>query len=217
MLNRPGNILSESEPGPGLREEYGLDRNPGLRLLGLFALIVVPLLIICGKLATLQAFEAEDFIAGFEPRVTESFKPIETTDGRILIDGRELARDVATYRLKVHYRWLEEPPDGLWLRRRARERLSKKDRSDRERVDAAEQEVMAERQRMWQRLAGAIGMTDEQFVPKFSSGSSGSSSWSSENVIAARKRSPKLSVRRTCRKTASETCGALPGSGYAAS
>jgi penicillin-binding protein 2 len=166
MLNRPGNILSESEPGPGLREEYGLDRNPGLRLLGLFALIVVPLLIICGKLATLQAFEAEDFIAGFEPRVTESFKPIETTDGRILIDGRELARDVATYRLKVHYRWLEEPPDGLWLRRRARERLSKKDRSDRERVDAAEQEVMAERQRMWQRLAGAIGMTDEQFATR---------------------------------------------------
>jgi penicillin-binding protein 2 len=166
MLNRPGNILSESEPGPGLREEYGLDRNPGLRLLGLFVLIVVPLLVVCGKLATLQAFQAEEFIAGFEPRVTESFKPIETTDGRILIDGRELARDVATYRLKVHYRWLEDPPDGLWLRRRARERLSKEDRSDRERVDAAERDVMAERQRMWQRLASAIGMTDEQFATR---------------------------------------------------
>ena len=166
MLNRPGNILSESEPGPGLREEYGFDKNPGLRLFGLFVLIVVPLLVVCGKLATLQAFQSEDFIAGFEPRVTETFKPIETTDGRILMDGRELARDVATYRLKVHYRWLEEPPDGLWLRRRARERLSKAERSDRERVDAAEREVMAERQRMWQRLAGAIDLTDEQFATR---------------------------------------------------
>ena len=164
MLNRPGNFLSESERGPGLRDEYRLDRNPGVRLLALFVLIAGPLLIICGKLATLQAFQSEDFIVGFESRVTESFKPIETTDGRILIDGRELARDVATYELKVHYRWLEEPADGLWLRTRARERLSKEERSDRERVDAAQQEVLAERQRMWARLAAAIGVSDEEFA-----------------------------------------------------
>lgn len=164
MLNRPGNILSETERGPGLRDEYGLDRNPGIRLLGLFVLIAGPLLVICGKLATLQAFHSEDFIAGFESKVTETFKPIETTDGRILIDGRELARDVATYELKVHYRWLEEPADGLWLRARAHERLSKEERSDRDLVDAAQQEVLAERQRMWARLASAIGVSDEEFA-----------------------------------------------------
>lgn len=164
MLNRPGNILSEAEPGPGLRDEYRLSRNPGVRLLALFTLIAVPLLIVCAKLATLQAFHSEEFIAGFESRVSESFKPIETTDGRILIDGRELARDVATYELKIHYRWLEEPADGLWLRRRARERLSKEERSDRERVDAAQQDVLAERQRMWTRLASAIGISDEEFA-----------------------------------------------------
>lgn len=164
MLNRPGNILSESEDGSGLRDDYGLDRNPGIRLLGLFVLIAGPLLIICGKLATLQAFQSEDFIAGFESRVTETFKPIETTDGRILLDNKELARDVATYELKVHYRWLEEPADGLWLRARARERLSKEERSDREQVDAAQQDVLAERQRMWTRLASAIGLSDDEFA-----------------------------------------------------
>lgn len=164
MLNRPGNILSESESGSGLRDDYGLDRNPGIRLLGLFVLIAGPLLIVCGKLATLQAFQSEDFIAGFESRVTETFKPIETTDGRILVDNKELARDVATYELKVHYRWLEEPADGLWLRARARERLSKEERSDREQVDAAQQDVLAERQRMWTRLASAIGLSDDEFA-----------------------------------------------------
>jgi penicillin-binding protein 2 len=164
MLNRPGNILSESDRPSGLREEYGLNQNPGIRLLGLFILIAGPLLIISGKLATLQAFQSEDFIAGFESRVTESFKPIETTDGRILIDGRELARDVATYELKVHYRWLEEPADGLWLRTLARERLNKQDRSDRNLVDAAQQEVLAERQRMWTRLAAAIGQSETEFA-----------------------------------------------------
>lgn len=166
MLNRPGNILSESETGSGLRDDYGLDRNPGIRLLGLFVLIAGPLLIVCGKLATLQAFQSEDFIAGFESRVTETFKPIETTDGRILVDNKELARDVATYELKVHYRWLEEPADGLWLRARARERLSKEERSDREQVDAAQQDVLAERQRMWTRLASAIGLSDDEFAKK---------------------------------------------------
>ncbi len=164
MLNRPGNILSESESSSGLRDDYGLDRNPGIRLLGLFVLIAGPLLIICGKLATLQAFQSEDFIAGFESRVTETFKPIETTDGRILLDNKELARDVATYELKVHYRWLEEPADGLWLRARARDRLSKEERSDREQVDAAQQDVLAERQRMWTRLASAIGISDDEFA-----------------------------------------------------
>lgn len=164
MQNRPGNILSESERGPGLRGEFVLNRNPGIRLLGLFMLIAGPLLVICGKLATLQAFQSEDFIAGFESKVTETFKPIETTDGRILIDGRELARDVATYELKIHYRWLEEPADGLWLRARARERLSKEERSDRDLVDAAQQEVLAERQRMWARLAGAIGVSEDEFA-----------------------------------------------------
>jgi penicillin-binding protein 2 len=163
MLNRPGNILSESESRSGLREDYGLDRNPGIRLLGLFVLITGPFLIICGKLATLQAFQSENFIDGFESRVTETFKPIETTDGRILIDNQELARDVATYELKVHYRWLEEPADGLWLRARARERLSKEERSDREQVDAAQQDVLAERHRMWTRLAAAIGLSDDEF------------------------------------------------------
>ncbi|NQV27467.1 MAG: hypothetical protein HQ518_24215 [Rhodopirellula sp.] len=166
MLNRPGNFLSESEEGAGLRGDYDLDKNPGVRLAGLFVLILIPLLVVCGKLASLQAFQAEDFIAGFESRVTESFKPIETTDGRILIDGRELARDVATYELKVHYRWLEEPADGLWLRQRARERLSSDERSDRELIDAAQQEVLAERHRMWTRLAAAIGISDEEFARK---------------------------------------------------
>jgi penicillin-binding protein 2 len=163
MLNRPGNILSESDRPSGFREEYRLNENPGIRLLCLFILIATPLLIISGKLATLQAFQSEDFIAGFESRVTETFKPIETTDGRILIDNQELARDVATYELKLHYRWLEEPADGLWLRARARERLSKEDRSDREQVDAAQQDVLAERQRMWTRLAAAIGLSDDEF------------------------------------------------------
>lgn len=166
MLNRPASILSEADPGRGLRDEYGLARNPGVRLLTIFTLIVGPLLIIVGKLITLQAFHSEDYIAGFESRVSEVFKPIETTDGRILIDGRELARDVATYELKIHYRWLEEPADGLWLRRRARERLSQEERSDRERVDAAQLDVLAERRRMWSRLAAAIGISDEEFAAR---------------------------------------------------
>lgn len=163
MFNRPASILSDAERGPGLRDEFGLDQNPIVRLGALFLLIAAPLLVVGGKLATLQAFDTEEFIAGFESRVTESFEPIETTDGRILLDGQELARDVASYELKVHYRWLEEPADGLWLRRKAYEKLSGDDRSDREKREAAESLVLAERHRMWNRLAVATGLSEEEF------------------------------------------------------
>ena len=44
MLNRPGNLLSESSPD--VENDRGLDRSPLIRLSILFALLAVPLLVL---------------------------------------------------------------------------------------------------------------------------------------------------------------------------
>jgi penicillin-binding protein 2 len=166
MQNRPANLFHDAEPQPGLREAYALEKSPVLRLVVVFFVLCLPLLVVAGKLVHLQAEHGDQYVAGFEEHVAESFRTLETTDGRILLDGTVLAHDVASYRLKLHYRWLEEPVDGVWLRRKARERVPKSEWRDRSRVEAAEQAVLAERQRMWQRLAEQLGLAGDEFVER---------------------------------------------------
>lgn len=161
MLNRPGNQLSESTSDTD--RDRGLDQSPLIRLSALFALLALPLLAVALRLTQLQGARADEFIVGETRRVTESFRPIATTDGRILVGGTVLARDVAAYELKMHYRWLEEPVDDLWLRRKAWQRLSRQDRRDRPKVSAAQEQVLAERGRLWARMATALDLTDEEF------------------------------------------------------
>ena len=145
MHNRPTNVLREAEPESSGFDRASLHRNPVLRLSLLFVLMLLPLAVVAGRLLTLQQTQADEFIAGFEPKLTESMQPIETTDGRILMDGLVMAEDVASYRLKMHYRWIEEPCDERWLRHKANERLSRSDRRDKDRVTAAQEQVLADR------------------------------------------------------------------------
>lgn len=162
MQNRPTSFLHESNPVDSPSETLDLDRNPLGRLVVLFVLMVVPLLSVSLKLIQLQTTQADEFLAGSRSKVTESFEEIPTTNGRILIGGTVLAEDSATYRLKMHYRWLEEPVDDLWLRMKAWSRLNKRDRRNKERVKAAEQEVLAEREQMWKRLTETLEISPEQ-------------------------------------------------------
>lgn len=166
MQNRPANLFHDAEPEAGIRESYALEKSPVLRLVIVFFVLSLPLLVVGGKLVHLQSEHGDQYLAGYEERVTESFRTIETTDGRILLGGTVLAHDVASYRLKLHYRWLEEPVDGVWLRRKAGERVPKSEWRDSGRMDASEQMVLAERQRMWQRLAEQLKLTDDEFAER---------------------------------------------------
>ena len=164
MQNRPVNLFHDAEPQPGLRDSYALEKSPALRMVVFFFVLCLPLFVVAGKLVHLQTEHGDEYLAGFEDHVSESFRTIETTDGRILLDGTVLAHDIASYQLKMHYRWLEEPVDSVWLRRKARERVPKAEWRDRSRIEAAEQTVLAERQRMWQRLAAQLGLTENEFA-----------------------------------------------------
>ncbi len=62
--------------------------------------------------------------------------------GRILAhDGSVLAAEGRATALAMHYRYLQQPPEADWLRRRARARLPSTQRRDPARVEESEEKV----------------------------------------------------------------------------
>jgi penicillin-binding protein 2 len=104
---------------------------------------------------------------------TETAKPLRREHvlpgvrGRILShDGTVLAYDKQVAAVAVQYRWLEEPADARWLRSRVRERLTRAERKDPQRVADEEQRVLAERADLAGRLARLCGLTSEQWAAR---------------------------------------------------
>jgi len=70
-------------------------------------------------------------------------------------DGEVLAEDREIFGLKVHYRWLEEPPHPAWLKSQALSRLDRPARRDPQRVAREQERVLELRARLWNQLAQA--------------------------------------------------------------
>jgi penicillin-binding protein 2 len=161
MRNRAANPYRSADSVPDLPADRGFDRRPGLRILALFAFVLLAFVAIASRLAYVQGGLSERYAAEFD-RLVEMFEPIASHDGRILAaDGEVLAEDREIFGLKVHYRWLEEPPDPAWLKGQSLSRLDRPARRDPQRV-AREQERMLEmRSRLWIRLAQVTGLDSE--------------------------------------------------------
>ncbi len=166
MFNRPQSMLTPKSQPTSLRAELNLDRKPLLRLIVLFCVLVAPFAVVAVRLGHLQTTDADEFAVGLEPKFAESFESIPTTDGRILMGGSVLARDTTSYRLKLHYRWLEEPADEQWLKRKAASMLNKSDRRNKAKIEAAKEQLLTERQRMWERLSDVMGITSAEFAER---------------------------------------------------
>lgn len=165
MLNRPVNLFDQ----PGVTSRLGgrvwqTDSQPAFRIACLFALFVAPLTAVGGRLAYLQYATGEALTVAHD-QTTETYEPIPTRDGRILAsNGRILALDVERFSVHMHYRWLEEPADQVWLKRQALRQLSRKDRRDSALVAAARTRVVAQRDQMWIRLAALTDTPPDQLV-----------------------------------------------------
>lgn len=161
MRNRPGNehVTLENEAAG---QSFQVDRLPGVRVFLLGMILLVPLLAVSGRLMFIQMMNAEHFYSRFG-QTTESFESIPSRDGRIVsIDGRVLAMDVERFDLQAHYRWLEEPPNPRWLKQQALTLLEPVERRDREKVAAAEEQILARRQQLWDELAQVMRTTPEE-------------------------------------------------------
>ncbi|MDA0834469.1 MAG: penicillin-binding transpeptidase domain-containing protein [Planctomycetota bacterium] len=156
MLNQLTNVFHQQAKRRDRGDRlWQMDDQPGRRLVWLMLLFCLPFGAIIVRVGWIQIVKADRFLeATSRPHTRESFEPIPSHDGRILgADGKVLAYDEEQYLIRIHYRWLEEPPHPRWLRERALERLPRTERGDKEKVREKEQLVLSERERMWDSLA----------------------------------------------------------------
>jgi penicillin-binding protein 2 len=159
VRNRPCSDFAIPAPDAGPR----LDHAPHLRLLVLFVAVMLPIAAIAGRVAYVQTALVDRFTADWD-RTRETEEPIPCRDGRILTaDGKVLAYDEPQFDLAVHYRWLEEPVNDVWLTQQARAKLKPRDRRDKDKLDGARAVVLAERESLWSALAAATGVSRDEY------------------------------------------------------
>jgi len=165
MHNRATNVFSESTGAEPLRP-WEVDQHPVRRLSILFLLICLPLIVISIRLTILQTQLSGQFVIPGE-QVQETIESIPTRNGRILsADGSLLAHDIQQFNVLVHYRWLEQPANELWLQQQARSRLSHSDRRDKQKLELQKQQILREREAMWHQLAELTGQSPQQLSGK---------------------------------------------------
>lgn len=124
---------------------------------------VLGAILVLARALTLELTQGDIFRStAAEPLVRR--QSLAGTRGRLLArDGTVLAVDLERPALAIHYRWLQSPPDSLWLRRQARARLRPAQRKDRSLVQAAESRVLHERRDLHVRLTKLCGLTAEEW------------------------------------------------------
>ena len=123
----------------------------------LAAVLVLPLVVVAVRMAHVQLVLPPRFEAAWAA-TREVHEPVPARTGRLLAaDGVVLAHDVARYDLELHYRWLEVPPDPLWIKRHALARLTTRERRSPAARAAAEAAVLADRERLHDDLRALMG------------------------------------------------------------
>lgn len=167
MLNRAASSLRDEHNGAGLLGvAWQVDRYPLVRLALLFAVIVCPLFVVGWRVSQLQTGMANVYAREFS-RLSEQTEEIPCLDGSILTaDGQVAAQDVPGLEVHVHYRWIEEPPDPLWLKQKVQARIPRAERRKPERVQAETEEFLQERSALWQQLATATQVPLTELVKR---------------------------------------------------
>ena len=167
MLNRPVNSFAAADAQTSSTEQlWDVDRHPVRRLLWLFLLIALPLCAVTGRLFYLQGMRTVE-VALPSANITTTHEPSASRDGRILAaDGRILAYDVEKYHIRMHYRWLEEPPNERWLVQQTVAQFPEQQKLQKSQLAEAKQNILKQRAAVWQNLATISGKTESELAEK---------------------------------------------------
>lgn len=120
------------------------------------------LVIILARITWVQTQLADRYLSHLD-RQTIEYEVLPSRDGRIVAEDTVLAADVDQYSIQLHYRWLQDPADPVWMKQQIRERLSREERRNEKLVAKVEQELIAKRQRLRADLTAVMGLTPEEF------------------------------------------------------
>ncbi|MCE9556484.1 MAG: hypothetical protein K8T91_24305 [Planctomycetes bacterium] len=140
--------------------------DPRLRLRMIYSAFVVLLALVLIRAAVLEATVGETFRHSTDRSRTVT-EPIAALRGRLLSrDGTVLACDEAIASLAVDYRYLEDPPNEVWLRSLARKRLGSVAARDPQRRTAEMARLRVEIAEMSRRLAALCDMPQSQWTAR---------------------------------------------------
>lgn len=163
MRNQPFNSVVEDSPAGNIDL---IDLATGRRFAWLLTGFAVAGVAVLFRIGWVQAKVQPRYLAVLNSTV-EEFEEIPSRNGRILTDTSVvLATDVEQFSLQIHYRWLQDPVDEDWLKRRIRQLLPREERKDDQLVDSEEAKLRTQRATMWARVAQQGGLTPEEFRQK---------------------------------------------------
>lgn len=160
MLNQPRSTVFHDSSSS---RESLIDPPAEFRFRSLAAVFVIAAVVVLCRIAWVKAELQSRYLDALTATTVE-YEVIPARDGRILTEAADvLATDVEQYSVQVHYRWLQDPVDKAWLRRRVRRQLSATERKDPDAVQRASAHLLEQRQAMWNQLALITGMTAADF------------------------------------------------------
>ncbi|MBL8815142.1 MAG: hypothetical protein JNL58_03850 [Planctomyces sp.] len=134
-----------------------------LGLLGLIFLSAAVVILV--RIWWVQTLLPQHYLESLSTTTTER-EPIPARDGRILADGQLFAVDVEEYSIEIHYRWLEEPVNPLWIQQQLRQRLSRKERRDEKLVEKTKHALLEDRSKWKRELQQLCQYSEEKFEEK---------------------------------------------------
>lgn len=142
-------LFSNPESAPRM-----LGSGSSWRLVVPGAIFVVATVLILWRTAQIQAGYSGAWLTSLRATSVEE-EQLPARDGRILADSQVLAEDLDLAAVQVHYRWLQVEADPNWVKLQLRQRLTREERRDAERLKVAEQRLREEHSELLQRLADA--------------------------------------------------------------
>ncbi|MCA8997273.1 MAG: hypothetical protein KDA80_09805, partial [Planctomycetaceae bacterium] len=137
-------------------------RGPRARLIGVGMGFLVLFGIVGARVVWLQTQLADNFIVPWDQWIVEE-RPLPARTGRILSrDGVVFAYDDVRYDVAVHYRWLEQPSDPVWLKSQVRQLLTREQRRDERLVQAAERKVQQDREELFRAISTTTGVEEAE-------------------------------------------------------
>ncbi len=137
--------------------------DPRRRLRIVLAGLVALLLVVFGRAVQIEVGQGAAF-RKLAVRPLQRQTSLPGPRGRILArDGAVLACDQDVLAVAVHYRYLQEPPDGPWLRQAARARLTASQRKDPRQVAAQEEQLRRQRIELGHQVAKLCGLPADQW------------------------------------------------------
>lgn len=118
---------------------------------------IAAILIVLWRTAVIQSGQSGVWLNALQATTVEE-ELLPARNGRIIADSQVLAADEELAAVQVHYRWLQAVADPAWINLQLRQRLTRDERRNPDRLAEAKESIERERRQLLESLAATTGI-----------------------------------------------------------